>query len=281
LNTQKEDQNKKNQNGGFTYNSYQIEVNNIEFDKKTDNKIDCNFSFPNSNTDIELKRLRSEYKLDELIKFAKSDLEKAKILLNWTNSRWKHNGSNKPKKSAALTILKEAQNGKNFRCVEYGIVLSETLNSIGIPSRVIGLKTKYVETAKSYAGHVATESYISEINKWVFLDPQMNYIPYLNEIPLNTVEYQKAISVNRDKIRLVNLKGILNKKKSKSITKWIYKYLYYFDISFGQRENRKCHGKSKLMLVPVNSKKPKIFQIKNKIDNCIYTNNINNFYVKP
>jgi len=69
----------------------------------------------------------------------------------------------------------------------------------------------------------------------------------------------------------MNLKGELSKKKRKSITKWIYKYLFYFDTSSDQEKNRKCHGKSKLMLVSINSKEPKIFQIKHKIDNCIYT----------
>ena len=261
--------------------NYQIEVNNIEFNKKTSGKINCEFRFPNSDTNSKLKELRNEYKIDELVKSKKSDLKKAIILLNWTNNRWKHNGQNEPKNNDALTILKEAENGKNFRCVEYGIVLSETLNSIGIPSRVIGLKTKNVETTESGAGHVATEAYISELKKWIFLDPQMNYIPYLNEIPLNAVEYQKAISNNRDKIKLKNLNGELSRRKVKSITKWIYKYLFYFDTSFDQEKGKQCKGKSKLMLVPKNAKEPKIFQQKYKIDNCIYTNNLDDFYKKP
>jgi len=261
--------------------NYQIEINSIEFNKNVNKNRNCKLDYPNLENNPNLKKLRSKYKIDNLVNSAKTDLEKAIILLNWTNNRWKHNGKNKPSNDDALTILEEAESGKKFRCVEYGIVLSETLNSIGIPARVIGLKTKNVETAKSGAGHVATEAYISEINKWIFLDPQMNYIPYLNETPLNAVEYQKAISTDRNKIELINSKGKLNKRKTKSITKWIYKYLYYFDTSLNQEKGKQCQGKNRLMLVPKNAKKPKIFQIKYKIDNCLYTNNLNDFYIKP
>ena len=35
------------------------------------------------------------------------------------------------------------------------------------------------------------------------------------------------------------------------------------------------------MLVPIGVKEPKVFQIHTKIDNCIYTNRINDFYEKP
>jgi hypothetical protein len=35
------------------------------------------------------------------------------------------------------------------------------------------------------------------------------------------------------------------------------------------------------MLVPIGATNPTIFQIKNKIDYCIYTNSLNDFYESP
>jgi len=255
---------------------------NIRFNHEDKDKSLCDFVCSNPKTNIELTKLKTKYHLDSLTRKTKSNVKKTLILLNWTHSRWTHNGSNRPKNNSALGILREAKKGKKFRCVEYGIVLSAALNSIGIPARTLGLKTKNVETAKSGAGHVVTEAYIPELRKWIFLDPQMNYIPFLDKIPLNAVEYQHAIVHHRTKIDLENLNGKLNKKKSKSITDWISKYLFYFDVRFdlsGKKE--KCNGKSKLMLVPIGEKNPEIFQIKHQINNCIYTNNIKDFYKPP
>jgi len=100
-------------------------------------------------------------------------------LLNWTNKRWEHSGNNTPKESDAISILKEAETGKKFRCVEYAIVLSSALKSIGIPARTLGLKTKDVDKTRYGAGHVVTEAYLTDFNKWIFLDGQMNYAPFL------------------------------------------------------------------------------------------------------
>jgi hypothetical protein len=257
-------------------------INEIRFKNEFKNESLCDLTFPNPKTNSKLIELNREFRLNELTSDAKSDIERALILLNWTNNRWNHNGNNRPEKNDALSILKEAKKGKNFRCVEYGVVLSATLNSIGIPTRTLGIKTKNVEIAKSGAGHVVSESYIPELKKWIFLDGQMNYIPYLNGEPLNAVEYQNAIINHKEQIELRNIYGKYSKKKTLDIINWVAKYLFYFDISFDSSEKRaKCNGKSRLMLVPLNEKNPTIFQIEYKIDYCIYTNNLKDFYKEP
>jgi hypothetical protein len=93
-----------------------------------------------------LRKLRTDFKLNELTQQASSDIEKVKIILNWANSQWEHSGKNKPEKSDAISILNEAKQGKKFRRVEYGIVCAAAFNSLGYKSRVIRLKTKDVET---------------------------------------------------------------------------------------------------------------------------------------
>ena len=67
---------------------------------------------------------------------------------------------------------------------------------------------------------------------------------------------------------------------------WISKYLFYFDIRFDNRyiaykDKIKINGMSKLMLVPINTNNPSVFQRKSKLNYCLYTNNTNDFYCKP
>jgi hypothetical protein len=260
-------------------------IKNIEFDEKAVNE-GYQFYYPDTINNKYLKKLRIDYNLDLLIKDKTREFDKITTILNWTNKQWEHNGNNKPSKSDPITILEEAKKGSNFRCVEYGIILSAALNSIGISTRIIGLKTFDVEKVKYGAGHVASECYSKEYNKWIFIDGQFNVIPKLNEIPLNAVEFKKAIIENTDDLKIVNLNGELSKKDKSRYIEWISKYLYYFDIKFDNRINPdndqiNIRKKSSLMLVPINEKEPKIFQKKYKIDYCLYTNNINDFYQIP
>jgi len=254
----------------------------IQFDTKLTNLELCDLTFPDPETDKDLIKLRNKYKLDELTKDATSNIDKALIILNWVSSRWEHNGIQKPEKNDGLSILDEAEKGKRFRCVEYGIVLSSCLNAIGLPSRVLYLKTKDSEKNIVGAGHVVSEAYMPDLKKWVFLDGQINYIPFFNNKPLNAIEYQKAIYSNLDNIELRSKSGTMSKALAKKRKKWVGKYLFYFSSSFDSSNKReKCNEKSQLMLVPIKEKEPTVFQGKFEIDYCIYTNNLKDFYKKP
>ncbi len=225
-----------------------------------------------------LQKLRAKYHLDSIVAGAADDLEKVNLILHWVHTRWNHNGNNTPEKPDAISILEEAAGGKNFRCVEYGIVSSACLNAIGLKARVLGLKTEDVETRKYGAGHVAAEVYLPDRQKWVFLDGQWDAIPLLHGQPLNAVEFQKAIAEN-----LHDLEILSNSNTSKFIyVNWIYPYLYYLDTGFDQtEERRKINGKQNLMLVPLGAKEPHVFQIKYPIDNCLYTHAVKDFYKEP
>ena len=94
--------------------------------------------------------------------------------------------------------MKEARGGKKFRCVEYGIVASTALQSLNFKARVLGLKTADVETKKYGAGHVLAEVWMPQFNKWVLIDGQFNLMPILENVPLNAVEFQQAISENKN-----------------------------------------------------------------------------------
>jgi hypothetical protein len=229
-----------------------------------------------------LQTLREKYELDKVVAGAANDTEKALRIVNWVHQQWQHNGSNEPSKSDALTILEEAEQGKSFRCVEYGIVTTAALNAIGLPARTMGLKMKDVETIEYGAGHVVLEVYLKDINKWVMLDGQFDAMPVLNNVPLNAVEFQQAIANNYDALEIRSLSGT---SKSHYVT-WVYPYLYYFDVRFDNREglalkHETIDSKSHLMLVPIGSKLPRVFQVKYPMDMYKYTNSLTDFYESP
>ena len=241
--------------------------------------------------DPNMVRLREEYHLEEVVSGAADDYEKLRLLTKWVHDRWQHSGDNKPSKSDPLTILKEASDGKSFRCVEYAIVIAGCARALGMPSRVLALKRADVETAKSGAGHLVAEVWLRQFNKWVFADGQMDAIPEEDGVPLNAVEFQDAIARKAKDREGVGL-NIRCSSKSKrgpiageNYIHWVAPYLYYFDFNLDQRffgesyeERRYSPVKGKTMLVPKGAKNPTVFQQKTPIKNCTYISNPKAFY---
>ncbi|MEM9052890.1 MAG: hypothetical protein AAGC47_12630 [Bacteroidota bacterium] len=259
-------------------------IHNLNFTKDTQNEV-YRFVYQNKVNSPELVDLNTKYRLDSIADLGNSEFEKILHLLNWTNSRWEHSGSNQPTESNTITILKEADEGKKFRCVEYGIVLRSVLASNDFKARTLGLKTKDVEVTRLGAGHVLTEVWSDQYSKWFMLDAQFNVIPVLNDVPLNAVEIQEAI-LQKKHYKLIDLNGEVNDKRKKKYVKFIPHYLYFFDYKFDQRELPydslfKVNDNGLLMLVPLGAKNPTVFQRKYEMDYFEYTNSLSDFYRKP
>lgn len=237
---------------------------------------DYNFQWSNSENEY-LKRLSVEFGLNEIIRDKETEIDKILAVTDWTHNLWSHDGNNQPEQNDPISIYRESKdNNRDFRCVEYAIILNGSLHALDFPSRVLALKMKDVETRKSGAGHVVNETYSSEFNKWVFIDPQWNAIPVLNGIPLNAVEFQKALIENRDEIEI---SGFSNSKVVRYFN-WIGDYLYYFDTNIDQRYVNDS-SPQKLMLVPIGANEPEVFQRNYPINNMYYTSSINEFYPNP
>ena len=242
---------------------------------------DIKFWYEQNENNEYLQLLRSKFPIDSLIKDAKIDMDKAFKILNWVHRQWNHDGNNEPLKNDAISILEESKEGKNFRCVEYGIVSVACLNAVGLKARKLSLKTKDVETTQYGAGHVVAEVFLNDLKKWVLIDGQFDAMPVLNGIPLNAVEFQKAIGENYDQLEIKTSSDT----PKEDYTNWIYPYLYNFDALFDNREGIKdkqlIDGKSSLMLVPLGAKCPTVFQIKFPIDYVKYTHLLEDFYAQP
>jgi hypothetical protein len=240
--------------------------------------------FSDTTNQMYLRQLRTDNKLLDLVKDAQSTTDKILAVTNWVSKLWSHNGNNQPEKRDPIFIIEQAKTGKQFRCVEYSIVVTGCLNAIGIHSRVLGLKRADVEKAQSGAGHVVSEAYIPELNKWVMIDGQWNAIPFIESVPLNAVELQQAISSKNSKLRFWSSSGEINKK---AYRKWIIPYLFYFDFGFDQRympieKTHRVENKDRLMLVPLGAKLPVAFQKTKNPDNLyLATYSQKSFYQAP
>jgi len=257
-----------------------FQTSQLDFDN-TKNK-EISIKYQNDSHDY-LDKLKAEYPLD-FIHSNMTDTEVILAVLNWTNSRWNHNGNNSPSKNDAVTILHEAEKGQQFPCFAYAIVLKDQLNALGYKARTVYLKTQDAENRKSPPGHVATEVYAEDLKKWVFIDGQFNLMPTLNNIPLNGVEFQDAITNHYDRFELMSLSK--DKSTKKNYVSFIYDYLFYFDTSFDHRyekeERHLIDGKRSLMLIPKGANNLRRIDFWNlDVDYCIYTNSLEDFYAQP
>lgn len=257
----------------------------IDFDTVSQN-VDIVFYYADTTDNAYLAKLRNDYNFLALTDTCTDERSKILTILNWTHKKWSHSGSNQPSKSDPLTIIQEAEQGANFRCVEYGIVASGALNSIGIVSRVLGLKTSDVEKVKYGAGHVVSEVFSKQFDKWIFIDPQFNVMPFLGSLPLNAVEFQHAIVSRNPDLKLIDVNGIVSDERKESYINWIGKYLFYFDVGLDARvgvdlKRLKVLGSSKIMLVPIDQKDPQVFQRKYPMKSFIYSHSVKDFYQKP
>jgi len=230
-----------------------------------------------------LAELKETYPL-EFIDSKMNDTEVVLAVLNWTHHRWEHNGNNSPSKGDAITILNEAQEGQRFPCFAYAIVLKDQLNALGYQARTVYLKTQDAEHRKSSPGHVATEVYLKDLEKWIFVDGQFNVMPVLKGKPLNAVEFQEALSHHYSDVELRSKSVEITSKKN--YVTFVYDYLFYFDTHFDNRYEKEAwhtvDGKSSLMLVPVGA--PHLAHIDMwdlEIDYCAYTHSVADFYARP
>lgn len=235
-------------------------------------------TYQDLSNDTNLKKLRIEYQLDTLIKNSKTEFEKVIKIQSWVQSRWKHDGDNRAEKNDALYILKEAEKGKRFRCVEYSIVAGQCLASLGFKVRPLGIMTKDVSEVKSGAGHAVNEVYLKDFKKWILIDPQFDVITTYNNVPLNAVELQDCIAKNKN-FDIINPNKTITKDEYK---KWIGPYLYYFYVSIDNQKigiwDRILGNKKQLTLLPMGAKEPTYFQKIFRINTTYFTNSIKDFY---
>ncbi len=160
--------------------------------------------------------------------------------LEWVSTQWKHDGMNEPPEGvSSYQILMNVVKGHRYRCVEYGKVLADLLQSLGYISRGIGLKTKDVAYGGFGMGHVASEVWIDRIRKWIFLDPQFGIYVKHEGTFLNFYDmYLLKRDGKFDEIEFIPTNGYLKyhsfsaDKVVEDYKAFIQRYFGYIDTSY-------------------------------------------------
>ncbi len=190
--------------------------------------------------------------------------------LGWVSAQWDHDGLNQPPDEfTALDILKSVHTKKEkYRCVEYGIVLSELLQAYGFVSRTVALRSNDVAYGGWGKGHVAMEVWINDLEKWIFLDPQFGtYLTTNNsKMPLN---FHEAFLV-KNKGRWKDINVIFAAKPPEEIAKARSQYKDFLQNYFGHMTVSSGKGKPKISLF-LESKTPTLVFQAHPSDDVIFT----------
>jgi len=164
--------------------------NNQEFQVSDNILIDYMRSEPES------EKLKEKYHLSSFA--GETDLEKALNLLAWINKHIKHTGNyDNSDRQDALTLLQVAfDKDYGINCLAMSIILCECLLAVDVKARVMYMMPK---SANDGDNHVVVEAFISELNKWIMLDPTYgSYCLDSNEVILNLYEMRNYIANNKE-----------------------------------------------------------------------------------
>ncbi len=190
------------------------------------------------------EELRRKYHLEAVAAKGKTELDKQLALLAWVHNRWPHTGLAEPPHEDALTILREVDAGRRFRCVEYSVVSTQVLQAMGYPARVVGLRMD----GSSYGtgrGHVVTEAWNNDLQKWIVLDGQNNATWQIDGMPLSTHEVRLARRSTADRLRFVlgSSAWMPAEPEPKARAEWVR----YFEHLMFRYENVQPAGSDRLL----------------------------------
>lgn len=167
-----------------------------EIKKNQEFQVSDNIVIEYMSCESEYEMLKKNYLSSSLV--GEQDLEKALNLLAWVNKHIKHTGNyDNSDKQDALTLLKLAYDSDyGINCLAMSIVLCECLLAVNVKARVMYMMPK---EANDGDNHVVVETFISELNKWIMLDPTYgSYCLDSNEIILNLYEIRKHIAEDKE-----------------------------------------------------------------------------------
>ncbi|AYA36911.1 transglutaminase domain-containing protein [Hymenobacter oligotrophus] len=229
------------------------------------------FSSPNS---AYLQTLRERYGLEAVVANQPTALGKAQALCAWVHNRLTHDGRSACSKADPLGILEEVTRGKAVQCVEFGRVLAGALTAVGLPARPLYLKAKNADTRAAAGGHVLTEVWLPDYQKWVVVDGQWDVIPTLNGVPLNAAELSGALASGA-----AGLDGLTSSNaKIRFYYRWLRPYLYYLDAPLDNRYEQPTAAAAHLMLVPLGAENLTTFQRTTRLRGMRYTSSLADFY---
>lgn len=221
------------------------------------------------------RKLRDTYQLDNLIADATTDLERVRLICDWVHSLWQH--SNTPTKSLTnvIDIIEAGRKGERFSCSEYAGVVTACLNAVGISAREVIMMHPEVDTMLIGSSHVVAEAYLRDAGAWVFVDAQKNVVPTLDDKPLNTVEFQRALQI-RDPALDFSIDGEIA-----SYPLELSESMYFLRARLESVVLANPRFTGAAMLIPEGAHAPTAFQRVAPIQGDLVTTSLKAFYAPP
>jgi hypothetical protein len=108
-----------------------------------------------------LAHFRQAEHLDAVVAGARSDEERARKLMHWTRAQFEPGRPDPYPPPDAMTTLSEIRAGRTGGfCAQYAFVLVQSLQSFGMPARVVTIKD-----------HEVVETWLADQWRWTMLDP--------------------------------------------------------------------------------------------------------------
>ena len=144
-----------------------------------------------------LVELRTEYKLDEAVKDAKTDLDRALALKAWAGAHWKF-ATPEPETFrdwSAVALLERGKRGKWGWCGQAAMLFQQACIAFGLPARFIELGRP-----DTPACHFTTEVYLREQGKWAVVDatplPEADLYYTVGGVPQSALEMHHRVTGN-------------------------------------------------------------------------------------
>ena len=166
-------------------------------------------TFPTSFKKKEVQALR-EHVLQRVRVVSTSELKTIQEILTWVNGLWKHDGSMSPPNMSSLDILKAAEQGRSFSCIEYSNVYTDVLHSLGYICRTIGVTTSDIAYGGMGVGHTLCEVWSNELNKWILVDPQFGFLIKYKHSYVSYLEFHQALS--KKNVNDIQIEAFVNGK---------------------------------------------------------------------
>ncbi|WP_196157674.1 hypothetical protein [Reinekea sp. G2M2-21] len=136
--------------------------------------------------------LAAKHQLQDIIAGALSDAERIAALTEWTHQLWHPQSGRHAKSDNPITIISRAQKGERFARSDYSIVLAHAMMAVGIPTRVVRLRTRDCAWRPLASSYLGIEYFDQEHFKWVWLDGRYGIRLLQSGKPLNVLEIKEA-----------------------------------------------------------------------------------------
>jgi hypothetical protein len=120
-----------------------------------------------------VKRLRTEYRLDDVVKDEPNEFRKMLKLRHWVHSRW-HIDNDQTFNGDVFAILEKAKAGAGFNCSHAMKVQHAVMTAMGYVIRDLGVQCNTEELPDGFH-HGVNEVWSNDHAKWVLMDGEYDF----------------------------------------------------------------------------------------------------------